>query len=65
MDFDPANIRVFDFHNGDKLKELTSMSRPLDDAQILDQQLMLIEEKKKSGKWPKDSIYKVWGRKGR
>lgn len=56
--FDRSKIRVFDFHNGNKLKELSNMDALFDSIPIIDNQYMLIEEQKKDGKWPNDKIYK-------
>jgi len=52
MQLDPDNIRVWDYHGGSKLKLLTNMSTKLDEAQILDEQQILLEEKKPDGTWP-------------
>jgi ubiquitin carboxyl-terminal hydrolase 4/11/15 len=60
LKFDRTKTRVYDFHNAKKLKLLDKMDKHLDEVQILDGQFMLIEEQKRTGKWPNDKIYKGW-----
>jgi len=51
---DPANVRIWDWHGRSKIKLLTKMSETLDEAQIIHNQLLLIEEKDANGKFPDD-----------
>lgn len=53
-----TNCRVWDFHNGQKLKVLDNWEKQMDALQIIDGQHVLVEEKKKNGSWPNDKIYK-------
>jgi len=47
LELNPENIRLWDYHARSKIKLLTNMDEKLDDAQIIDGQLILFEEKKK------------------
>eukprot|EP01113_Clastostelium_recurvatum_P027005 TRINITY_DN3249_c0_g1_i3.p1 TRINITY_DN3249_c0_g1~~TRINITY_DN3249_c0_g1_i3.p1 ORF type:complete len:929 (-),score=274.41 TRINITY_DN3249_c0_g1_i3:1131-3872(-) len=49
---DPAQVRVWDYHSGQRLKCLEEEKDRLDEAQIIDEQKVLIEEKDAEGKWP-------------
>jgi hypothetical protein len=60
MRFDKEKIRVYDFHGGRKFKLLEDWSKGMEEAQIFDNQYMLIEQKMKNGKWPDDRIYLQW-----
>ncbi|ELR25343.1 Ubiquitin carboxylterminal hydrolase 15, putative [Acanthamoeba castellanii str. Neff] len=53
---DPANVRLWDWHARNKIKLLTDMTDTLDEAQIIDNQLVLFEEKDPAtGKFPEDT----------
>eukprot|EP01112_Ceratiomyxa_fruticulosa_P013018 TRINITY_DN3637_c0_g1_i8.p1 TRINITY_DN3637_c0_g1~~TRINITY_DN3637_c0_g1_i8.p1 ORF type:complete len:254 (+),score=66.70 TRINITY_DN3637_c0_g1_i8:156-917(+) len=54
MSINPEQVRVWDFHTGQKFKLLTNENDRLDESQIIDEQMILIEEKLASGEWPKD-----------
>src|SRR5690606_25110822 len=55
MQLDPEKVRVWDYHGTSKLKLLTNPDQRLDEAQILDDQHILLEEKKEDGTWPESS----------
>jgi ubiquitin carboxyl-terminal hydrolase 4/11/15 len=57
MKFNVRNIRVWDFHNGRKLKICHNWDLALDESNIMDGQHVLIEESKKDKSWPSDKIY--------
>jgi len=49
-----SNVRVWDWHHRSKLKLLNDSDEELEEAQIIDDQLVLFEERDKNGKWPKE-----------
>jgi len=53
FNLDPEKFRLWDYHASRKIKMLTVSSEKLEDAQIIDFQLVLIEEQV-DGKWPPD-----------
>eukprot|EP01130_Rhizamoeba_saxonica_P009576 TRINITY_DN3896_c0_g1_i1.p1 TRINITY_DN3896_c0_g1~~TRINITY_DN3896_c0_g1_i1.p1 ORF type:complete len:937 (-),score=208.84 TRINITY_DN3896_c0_g1_i1:51-2777(-) len=57
-DLTPKNIRLWDFSGGSRLKHLKDMTEDLDSHQIMRGQKILVEERKKNGKWPTDRFYR-------
>eukprot|EP01098_Paradermamoeba_levis_P010455 TRINITY_DN4390_c0_g1_i10.p1 TRINITY_DN4390_c0_g1~~TRINITY_DN4390_c0_g1_i10.p1 ORF type:complete len:370 (+),score=77.52 TRINITY_DN4390_c0_g1_i10:182-1291(+) len=53
FNLEPEKFRLWDYHASRKIKMLTVSSEKLEDAQIIDFQLVLIEEQV-DGKWPPD-----------
>jgi ubiquitin carboxyl-terminal hydrolase 4/11/15 len=58
--WNPKKIRFVDFYGARKVSIIPKerWSRSLEDCQIMDNQQVLIEEKKRDGSWPDESIYK-------
>jgi len=54
---DRENIRVFDFHNGSKIKELYDLRTTFYSVPIIENQYILIEQRTKKGNWPNPKIY--------
>jgi len=57
LKFNRKRIRVYDFHMGKKYKLLDDWNLQLDESHLVDGQMVLIEEQKKDGSWPKERIY--------
>jgi len=54
---DKENIRVYDFHNATKIKELNDMDTTFSSVPIIENQYILIEQRNKRGNWPNPKIY--------
>jgi ubiquitin carboxyl-terminal hydrolase 4/11/15 len=52
LGLDAEKVRVWDFHNGSRLKVLDDGTRTLEAAHILENQKMLLEEQNADGSWP-------------
>ena len=49
---DPENIRVWDYHGGNKTQLINNLDQSLHDARIINAQQILLEEKDENGNWP-------------
>jgi hypothetical protein len=49
---DQKNVRMWDYHRRSRIKILDAVNARLDSEQIIDDQLILLEEKDADGTWP-------------